>query len=129
MPMLSLRFATEADTPVILDFINQLAAYENMPDQVVATEDLLREWIFDKGKAEVLIFLDMGISGEGTISSIESGPRRSFTLRFRMAASAGSTMSAASTNMQNRSIIVVLIGAFSSYKRQMYDFLGKMPKK
>ena len=55
MPMLSLRFATEADTPVILDFINQLAAYENMPDQVVATEDLLREWIFDKGKAEVLI--------------------------------------------------------------------------
>ena len=55
MPMLSLRSATEADTPVILDFINQLAAYENMPDQVVATEDLLREWIFDKGKAEVLI--------------------------------------------------------------------------
>ena len=31
-----------------------MAAYEKMSDQVVATEELLREWIFEKGKAEVL---------------------------------------------------------------------------
>ena len=44
------RFANEEDCGLILSFIRQLAAYENMSDQVVATEDLLREWIFEKRK-------------------------------------------------------------------------------
>lgn len=35
-------------------FIKRLAAYEKMSKEVTATEDLLREWIFEKGKAEVL---------------------------------------------------------------------------
>jgi len=48
------RFANEEDCGLILSFIRQLAAYEKMSDQVVATEDLLREWIFEKKKAEVL---------------------------------------------------------------------------
>ena len=48
------RFANDEDCGLILSFIRQLAAYENMSDQVVATEDLLREWIFEKKKAEVL---------------------------------------------------------------------------
>ncbi len=52
---MTIRFATEADCGSILSFIRQLADYENMSDQVVATEDLLREWIFEKKKAEVLI--------------------------------------------------------------------------
>lgn len=51
---MTFRFATEADCALILDFIRQLAAYEHMSDQVVATEELLREWIFEKQKAEVL---------------------------------------------------------------------------
>ena len=38
----------------ILKFIRGLADYEKMSDQVVATEELLREWIFVKKKAEVL---------------------------------------------------------------------------
>ena len=38
----------------MLSFIKALAEYEKMPDQVVATEELLREWIFEKGKAEVI---------------------------------------------------------------------------
>ncbi len=38
------RFANEEDCGLILSFIRQLAAYEKMSDQVVATEDLLREW-------------------------------------------------------------------------------------
>ena len=48
------RFANEEDCGLILSFIRQLAAYEKMSDQVVATEELLREWIFEKKKAEVL---------------------------------------------------------------------------
>jgi len=48
------RFANEEDCGLILSFIKQLAAYENMSDQVVATENLLQEWIFEKKKAEVL---------------------------------------------------------------------------
>lgn len=51
---LTFRFAGEADAGTILSFIKGLAEYEKMSDQVVATEELLREWIFRKGKAEVL---------------------------------------------------------------------------
>ena len=43
---MTFRFAEEKDCPLILDFIRALAEYENMSDQVVATEALLREWIF-----------------------------------------------------------------------------------
>lgn len=52
------RFATEADCPLILGFIRQLAVYETMQDQVVATEELLHEWIFEKKKAEVIFVCD-----------------------------------------------------------------------
>ena len=41
--------------PQILHFIKELAIYEDMLDDVVATEGLLREWIFEKQKAEVLL--------------------------------------------------------------------------
>lgn len=54
------RFADENDVGTILYFINQLAIYEHMEDDVVATEDLLREWIFEKGKAEVIFALADG---------------------------------------------------------------------
>ena len=39
---------------MILSFIRALADYEHMSDQVVATLELLREWIFEKQKAEVI---------------------------------------------------------------------------
>ena len=48
------RAATEADTALILRFIKELAAYEGLADEVVATEALLREWLFEKQKAEVI---------------------------------------------------------------------------
>ena len=54
MENLSFRYAEEKDVPQILFFIRELAAYENMSDEVVATEELLKEWIFEKKKAEVL---------------------------------------------------------------------------
>jgi len=49
------RFALAEDIPLILGFIKELADYEKMLDEVVATEELLYEWIFEKQKAEVLI--------------------------------------------------------------------------
>ena len=54
------RNATENDCALILEFIKALAEYEKMSDDVVATEDLLREWIFEKQKAEVIFALEDG---------------------------------------------------------------------
>ena len=55
---MNFRFATRSDVSLILDFIKQLAEYEKMGDQVVATPELLEEWIFDKQKAEVIFAMD-----------------------------------------------------------------------
>ena len=52
------RFANESDCRLILKFIRSLAKYEKMEDQVVATESLLREQLFEKKKAEVLFVMD-----------------------------------------------------------------------
>ena len=51
------RFAERGDIPLILRFIKELADYEGMLDQVVATEELLTKWLFEKEKAEVLLVL------------------------------------------------------------------------
>ena len=55
MDSLYLRYATPEDIPQILGFIRELAEYEHMENEVVATEELLHEWLFVKQKAEVLI--------------------------------------------------------------------------
>ena len=52
---LKIRFADKNDVPIILGFIRELADYEQLLDEVVATEDILCEWLFEKEKAEVLI--------------------------------------------------------------------------
>ena len=52
------RFANENDCRLILKFIRSLAKYEKMEDDVVATEALLREQLFEKKKAEVLFVMD-----------------------------------------------------------------------
>ena len=54
------RFAGEQDVSLIFNFIKALADYEKMSDQVIANEDLLREWIFEKKKAEVLFAMEDG---------------------------------------------------------------------
>jgi len=61
MEKLNFRYANEKDAALILEFIRELAKYENMLDEVVATEELLREWIFEKKKAEVIFALEDGI--------------------------------------------------------------------
>lgn len=60
MEHLTVRYAQESDTPQILHFIRELATYENMLDEVVATEELLREWIFEKQKSKVILALEDG---------------------------------------------------------------------
>lgn len=52
------RFATPQDAALILEFIQALADYEEMSDQVIADEKLLGEWIFEKQKAEVLFAVE-----------------------------------------------------------------------
>jgi GNAT superfamily N-acetyltransferase len=52
------RTAEEKDTQLLMKFIRALAEYEHMLDQVVATEQLLREWLFDKRVAEAFFALE-----------------------------------------------------------------------
>ena len=51
------RYAEEEDAGLILEFVRELAEYEKMSDEVVATEELMKEWIFEKKKAEVIFAL------------------------------------------------------------------------
>ena len=55
MNKLKFRFAEPKDTKLILTFIKELAVYENMLDEVVADEETLNKWLFEKEKAEVII--------------------------------------------------------------------------
>ncbi len=54
------RFANINDTKLILFFIKALAEYEKMSELVVADENILNEWIFEKKKAEVIFVLEEG---------------------------------------------------------------------
>lgn len=49
------RYAEESDVSLILKFIKELAAYEGLLNEVVATEEALQEWLFQKKSAEVII--------------------------------------------------------------------------
>jgi len=49
---LTFRYAEETDLGLLLRFIKELAEYERLLDDVVATEDTLREWLFEKKNAE-----------------------------------------------------------------------------
>ena len=60
MGQITIRYAQESDIPQILFFIRELAVYEKMLDDVAATEELLREWIFEKKKAEVILAVENG---------------------------------------------------------------------
>lgn len=50
-----LRFAERRDVPLILEFIRELANYEKMLHEVVATEEVLIESLFERKIAEVII--------------------------------------------------------------------------
>lgn len=64
----SVRFATQADVPTILDFIRQLAAFEREPDAVKTTEaDLLRDGFGARPRFETLIAEVAGESGPAPV--------------------------------------------------------------
>ena len=60
MNSLTFRYAQEQDSNLILQFIKELAEYEKMLDKVVATPELLKEWIFKNKKAEVIFAMENG---------------------------------------------------------------------
>ena len=60
MSRAAFRGACPEDTALILRFIRELAAYEQLEDQVVADEETLRRWIIEKKGAEVLFVLEDG---------------------------------------------------------------------
>lgn len=56
------RIATVDDVPLVLQFIKDLAEYEKMLDQVVTTEDILRNHLFgNKQYAEVVFAVVDGV--------------------------------------------------------------------
>ena len=55
-----IRKAEEKDEEIILHFIKELAKYEKMEDLVTATPELIREWIFEKKKANVIFAVEDG---------------------------------------------------------------------
>lgn len=55
-PDVEIRAATEVDVPLILSFIRELAEYEKLSHEVVATEEVLRDSLFgERTGAEVVI--------------------------------------------------------------------------
>lgn len=52
---LEIRNAEENDIPLILNFIRELAEYEKLLNEVVATEEILKESLFIRNAAEVII--------------------------------------------------------------------------
>ena len=52
--MLTFRNAVEADVPLILSMIRELASYEGLLSEVTATEEILRKNLFERQMAEVV---------------------------------------------------------------------------
>ena len=61
MPV-TFRPAEEKDTVLLLTFIRALADYEHMLDNVVATEEILSDWLFERRVAEAFFALEDGVA-------------------------------------------------------------------
>lgn len=61
---LRIRNAHVSDIPTLLSLIQELADYEKLSKEAVATEDLLKYWLFEKERAEALILeVDQSVIG------------------------------------------------------------------
>ena len=52
---LHIRNAQVNDIPTLIALIQELADYEKLSNEAVATEELLKFWLFDKERAEAII--------------------------------------------------------------------------
>lgn len=52
-----IRKAKKEDIKLIFDFIKELAEYEKMSDDVIATEETLSYWLFDKKIGKTLFIM------------------------------------------------------------------------
>ena len=57
---LTFRPAEEKDTALLITFIRALADYEHMLDDVVATEEILSDWLFQRRVAEAFFAVEDG---------------------------------------------------------------------
>ena len=60
MPVM-FRPAEEKDTALLLTFIRALADYEHMLDDVVATEEILSDWLLERRVAEAFFAVEDGV--------------------------------------------------------------------
>ena len=60
MKQVTFRAAVAEDAPLILEFIRALAVYEKLEHEVVATEELLRQQLFEKQGANVIFLQEDG---------------------------------------------------------------------
>jgi GNAT superfamily N-acetyltransferase len=51
--LIKIRFATIEDTPLILQFIKDLAEYEKLSSEVSADEDMLKMYLFGQGDTSI----------------------------------------------------------------------------
>jgi GNAT superfamily N-acetyltransferase len=59
--MIQIREAKEEDIPKILQFVRELAVYEHLENEAVATVESMRYWIFEQKKAFVLFCCEDGL--------------------------------------------------------------------
>ena len=60
MPKLEIRFAAEDDVPLILALIRELAEYERLSHEVVATEETLRDSLFGERRVAEALLASVG---------------------------------------------------------------------
>ena len=51
MKNVTFRFAQKNDSELVLKFIKDLAKYEKLENEVVATKELLDKWLFETNKS------------------------------------------------------------------------------
>lgn len=59
---MEIRKAGPKDVPQVLEFIKGIARYEKMENEVIATEEKLHEWLFEKQVAQVVFAEEEGVA-------------------------------------------------------------------
>jgi GNAT superfamily N-acetyltransferase len=65
IPNVYFRFAVPADVPLLLEFIGELAQFENLRDQVVADEATLTEQLFGSRRVAEAVIAELGSEAVG----------------------------------------------------------------